>query len=90
MKQLISLRSFDRDARRVHAQGRDIAKLNVFITALRSHTTLPSTARPHKLSGKWDGAWECHIGPDWLLIYSYTKTVLTLIRTGSHRDLFKN
>jgi len=49
---------------------------------------LPAGYRAHKLSGEWKGVWECHIEPDWLLIYEVTANELVLIRTGTHRDLF--
>src|SRR5271166_3662648 len=44
--------------------------------------------RAHKLSGEWKGLWECHIEPDWLLIYDITSAEVLLIRTGAHSDLF--
>jgi mRNA interferase YafQ len=50
--------------------------------------TLPEGYRPHKLTGEWKGVWECHIEPDWLLIYDVTPTEVLLIRTGTHSDLF--
>lgn len=45
--------------------------------------------RPHQLKGEWKGFWECHIGPDWLLIYKPTADEILLARTGTHSDLFK-
>lgn len=42
----------------------------------------------HRLTGNWSDYWECHIEPDWLLIYRITETDLILVRTGSHSDLF--
>jgi len=49
---------------------------------------LPAGYRPHRLSGEWKGIWECHIEPDWLLIYDVTPEEVLLIRTGTHLDLF--
>lgn len=51
---------------------------------------LPPEYKPHKLSGKHTGCWECHIKPDWLLIWQQNDTVLTLLflNTGTHSDLF--
>jgi mRNA interferase YafQ len=49
---------------------------------------LPPSYHPHRLSREWSGVWECHIEPDWLLIYAVTDREVILIRTGSHRDLF--
>lgn len=52
---------------------------------------LPATYRPHKLSGNWRGYWECHLAPDWLLLWIQDKDrfILTLTDTGTHSDLFK-
>jgi mRNA interferase YafQ len=50
--------------------------------------SLPEAYRPHPLSGDWKGVLECHIEPDWRLIYQVTPDEITLIRTGTHRDLF--
>jgi mRNA interferase YafQ len=44
--------------------------------------------RPHRLSGNWNRFWECHIEPDWLLIWDEDETALILVRTGTHADLF--
>src|ERR1041385_7169307 len=48
----------------------------------------PAALGAHRLSGEWKGLWECHIEPDWLLIYEVTDREVLLIRTGTHRDLF--
>ncbi|MGD0023228.1 MAG: type II toxin-antitoxin system YafQ family toxin [Xanthobacteraceae bacterium] len=45
--------------------------------------------RPHPLKGDWKGYWECHISPDWLLIYKVTDEEVLLARTGTHADLFE-
>ena len=49
---------------------------------------LEARHRPHRLSGNWSGAWECHLEPDWLLIWTQEADVLVLTRTGTHSDLF--
>jgi mRNA interferase YafQ len=69
----------------------DEQKLNVVIRMLITDEILPSQFKNHKLSGEYKGLSECHISPDWLLVYSKTKTIklLTLIRLGSHSDLFR-
>jgi addiction module RelE/StbE family toxin len=46
-------------------------------------------AAPHPLRGEWSGHWDCHIEPDWLLLYKITETELILVRTGSHAELFE-
>ena len=63
-------------------------KLEAIVQLLRDDEPLPISARPHKLTGEYDGFWECHLGPDWLLIYDSTDTEVLLARTGTHADLF--
>jgi len=47
------------------------------------------STRSHPLKGEWKGHWECHIAPDWLLIYKLSENEVVLARTGTHSDLFK-
>ena len=66
---------------------------HVFEAALRilvEEGSLPQNYKPHKLSGKYRGLWECHLQPDWLLIWFQDddKLILQLIDTGTHSDLF--
>ena len=60
------------------------------VTLLAENGTLPQRYKAHKLSGEWKGFWECHIQPDWLLIWEQRETELILILTdtGTHSDLF--
>ena len=53
------------------------------------HLLLPEKYCLHKLIGKYKGYWECHIEPDWLLVYYLDNEVLRLERTGTHNDIFK-
>ncbi|QQV75238.1 mRNA interferase toxin YafQ [Rickettsia tillamookensis] len=55
---------------------------------LINNITLPQKYRPHKLTGDHYPKWECHIEPDWLLIYEIKKDIIILYRTGTHSDLF--
>jgi len=57
---------------------------------LEAQGKLPAKYKPHVLKGKYIGLWECHIQPDWLLIWEQTDTIklITLIETGTHSDLF--
>lgn len=82
--------AFKKDYKRAIKQGRDINRLDEVITLLASGQPLPEKFRDHKLSGNWADYRECHIQPDWLLIYHIkgSTLVLTLARTGSHCDLF--
>lgn len=68
----------------------DEEKLNQLIQMLFSGSELPAKYKNHRLKGNFQGLYECHISPDWLLIYSKNETIrlITLIRTGTHSDLF--
>ncbi len=89
MKELYQSNRFKRDYKRVIKRGRSPAKLEVLLELLVQDEPLPERCRPHKLSGNYDQLWECHIEPDWLLIYSVAEDFIDLVRTGSHADLFK-
>ncbi len=81
---------FKKDYKQCLNRGMDIGLLDSTIRQLAETGTLPPEYRDHKLSGDWEGFRECHIKPDWLLIYAIQSDVLvlTLARTGSHSDLF--
>jgi len=55
---------------------------------LQSGSRLPARCHPHALRGNWAGHWDCHIEPDWLLLYRITERELVLVRTGTHAELF--
>lgn len=80
---------FKKDYKRVKKQNKDIAKLRAVIANLVAGQLLEPKYRDHQLSGSWEGHRDCHIEPDWLLIYRITADDLYLERTGSHSDLFK-
>jgi mRNA interferase YafQ len=88
MKTLVETTAFRKDLKRLSKRGYDREKLDAVIRKLQSAETLPASNRPHPLKGEWKGLWECHIAPDWLLIYAATDTELHLTRTGTHADLF--
>ena len=71
-------------------RGLDISLLEDIIAKLALGESLPEKNRDHALSGNWNGYRECHILPDWLLIYKLEDNVLilTLARTGTHSNLF--
>ena len=56
---------------------------------LQAQEKLSARCRPHALRGNWEGFWDCHIEPDWLLLYRVTEKELILVRTGSHGELFE-
>ena len=80
---------FKKDMKRKRKQGADFAKIDETITMLRRGESLPERNRDHALSGTYRGHRECHIEPDWLLIYRLDSNllVLTAVRTGSHGEL---
>ncbi|MFV0533026.1 MAG: type II toxin-antitoxin system YafQ family toxin [Cumulibacter sp.] len=69
-------------------RGKDLQKLKAAINLLVTEKPLPDRYRDHSLSGNWAGWRDCHIEPDWLLLYKVTEDVLMLGRTGTHADLF--
>ena len=81
---------FKRDYKRAMKRGLNMELLDRIITALAMGEALPEKNRDHALSGQWSGHRECHVQPDWLLIYQIDGDVLvlTLTRTGTHADLF--
>ena len=88
MKKLDQTGSFKRDLKRVTKRGYDLSKLATVLSLLQANTPLPVSARPHSLKGRWKGFLECHIEPDWLLIYQTGVNRVLLVRTGTHADLF--
>jgi len=80
---------FEKDSAKIIKRGKNIAKLKKIILELVSGKTLDKKYRDHKLIGDFDGSRECHIEPDWLLIYEVSKNELILKRTGTHADLFE-
>ncbi|MEX0913265.1 MAG: type II toxin-antitoxin system YafQ family toxin [Candidatus Paceibacterota bacterium] len=89
MRSLRSTSRFRRDAKRIKKRGYKLAKLELVIAGLRKDGKIPPSYQPHKLTGDWLGFSECHIEPDWLLIYDVTKEEVLLAGTGTHSDLFK-
>ncbi|VAW43479.1 mRNA interferase YafQ [hydrothermal vent metagenome] len=80
---------FRRDIKRLKRQRADLAKLETVIRHLVAQETLAKRYHDHYLVGNWKGFRECHIQPDWLLIYRIEDKELQLARTGSHAQLFR-
>ena len=83
---------FKKDYKLVTKQGKDIDELDWVIGELAAPNPLPEQYRDHALTGNWRGYRECHLAPDWLLIYGYEtlddgERQLLLVRTGSHSVL---
>ncbi len=79
---------FKRDLRKQIKRGKDPQKLKAVLEHLISGQPLPSRNRDHALTGDWVGWRDCHLEPDWLLIYKLSDDELILGRTGTHSDLF--
>lgn len=86
---LIYTSQFRKDFKRIINQGKDVAKLQAIIGTLLSGKNLESKLRDHPLLGKWKNHRDCHLEPDWILIYRISEDNLILERTGSHSELFK-
>ena len=80
---------FERDLRRMQKRGKEIEKLKTVIAVLVEEQPLAERYRDHVLVGNWRGRRECHIEPDWLLIYKLQADEIIFERTGSHADLFE-
>lgn len=89
MKVSIPTGRFKNDLARIQKRRWNLEKLNAVLSLLEIGRPLPTSARPHKLSGEYGGLWECHLEQDWLLIYDITDGTIILHRTGNHADLFK-
>ena len=90
MYKIKTTRGFERDVKRCCKRGLPISELRQVMSFLERDGSLPVNYRPHKLTGGRQGQWECHIEPDWLLIWEQNDTELILLftGTGSHADLF--
>lgn len=88
MLKVSSQRKFDKDFERMKKRGNNLKKLGEVIELLANEKILPAKNCNHKLIGEFKGCWECHVEPDWLLVYRKTSTELILMRMGKHSDLF--
>ncbi|MDR3120365.1 MAG: type II toxin-antitoxin system YafQ family toxin [Clostridiales bacterium] len=81
---------FQSDLSLMQKRGRDIKKLKAVIEKLvNEDVPLPAKNRDHKLIGDYADNRECHIEPDWLLVYYYADSVIVFARTGTHSDIFR-
>ncbi|MCM1251355.1 MAG: type II toxin-antitoxin system YafQ family toxin [Clostridium sp.] len=90
MLELVTTGQFRKDYKRMKKRGCDMEMLEKIIDVLMAQQPLPERCRDHGLTGNYAGFRECHILPDWLLIYAIDKgkLILTASRTGTHADLF--
>ncbi len=89
MKRIVPSNQFKKDLKRSLRQGKDQSKLAVVIDVLAEGKSLEIRYHPHKLKGVYARYWECHIEPDWLLIYETDVTEVLLVRLGTHSELFE-
>jgi mRNA interferase YafQ len=87
--ELIIASSFKRDYKKILKRKYDVTLLDDVVNKLQNGEELPEKNHDHALNGNWKGYRECHILPDWLLVYKISdeQLVLSLTRTGSHSDL---
>ena len=88
MRNPISGAQFRRDVKLAERRGKDMAKLRELILLLIEGEPLPPRYKDHSLGGDWKHLRDCHIEPDWLLLYKIDGVDLYLVRTGTHADLF--
>lgn len=88
--EIILSNQFKRSYKKCIKRGLDKTLFEKVVTLLARDGELPQTYKPHKLRGRYTGCWECHISPDWLLVWQQNDKELTLllVDTGSHADLF--
>ena len=89
MKKVSQSIQFAKDLKRMRKRGKDIDKLKVIVKIPAQRRPLDSKHRDHPLTGSRKNSRDCHVEPDWVLIYTSDEHSLRLERTGSHSDLFK-
>jgi len=89
MKNLSQTRQFSKDIKKMLKRGKDLEKIKTIVRKLAQGEPLEIRHHDHPLSGEWSNSRDCHIEPDWVLIYTADATSLRLERTGTHADLFR-
>ena len=89
MKAIFQTSQFKKDFKRIKNGGKDLRKLQEVVSTIANSEALEERHRDHPLIGKWAGSRDCHIEPDWILIYRVDGECLFLERTGSHSALFR-
>jgi mRNA interferase YafQ len=80
---------FKKGLKRQEKRGKEMGKLAAVIETLSTRNELEPRFRDHALTGDWKGYRECHVEPDWLLVYREIESELVLERTGTHSDIFE-
>lgn len=81
--------AFKKDIKTAEKRGLDIEELKFVLNEIIEERELAPKYQNHKLSGNWKGRFECHLAPNWLLIYKIANRTVIFERTGTHQDLFK-
>lgn len=89
MRHPVRTNRFKRDVARARKRGKKLSKLRVVMETLISGQPLAKHYRNHPLIGNYAGRYECHIEPDWLLVYKLEDDIIVFERTGAHADLFR-
>jgi len=91
MYRIIITNKYDKDIGKCAKRGLDLNLLEDVVDLLRNDGIVPQKYRPHILSGKLQGIWECHVKSDWLLpwLIDEDQKTITLINTGTYSDFFK-
>ena len=82
-------KQFERDLKKMLKQGKNGGKIKAVMRSLINEEPLAPTYKDHKLTGNYKGRRECHVEPDWLLVYKKMTEQIVFERTGTHSDLFK-
>lgn len=88
-KKIKTTKQFEKDLYKMKKRGKDLKKIIFVMNVLARNEHLEPRYRNHKLTGNYKDFWECHIAPDWLLVYRKSVEYLTLVATGTHSELFK-
>jgi mRNA interferase YafQ len=89
MRSIFQTSQFKRDIKRLKKRGKPLDKLGDIVKLIANDATLEEKHRDHALTGNWAGSRDCHVEPDWILIYRCTDEALFLERSGTHSELFK-
>ena len=89
MKTIRQTSQFKKDVKRMQKRGKNFNEFKEIIEKLENEQKLEPKYRDHMLVGEYKGSRECHVTPNWLLIYELTTSEIVLIRTGTHSDLFE-
>jgi mRNA interferase YafQ len=88
INEILRKNQFKKDVKRIIKQGKNLKELENILSLLIEGETIPDRYKDHSLTGDYNEFRELHIKPDWLLIYKIEGETLTLVRTGSHPELF--